>query len=594
MLIERLWLKNFMGYRSADFDFVGRPVIGVAGPNESGKSTLLQAISYGLYGKTRTDREVKLINDNTNNMVVCLAVRLGGEVLEIERGRTRKNEPILNVAGQGGKALEVRAYLAEKLRLDYSDFIALSYFVQGDLHQFMSGNKREYFQRWTKNLDYWIRLESAADNKGKAVRLKIDQLRYKIESLKVSKEKIAEWKYQLHAAKADIASAEKEAADIPEQISNLKADLANEDTLEALRRDIDGLKDDLRFVRGSITSTKTSIARANREAAQAHSGVCPVLDINCKRLMKGNLDRRTALKKEQTRLEKLLETATNKRHAIEATIKARQSDLDRLASTDNRRQTEAYLQAAQQRLNSANKAIREATQRFVHTKILLDRAKAVVKEIKGCKDQIVALESQKSDLLFAQFMCSKSGIPFDILSSELAVVEQRCNWVFERLDYHKRIRFSGYRGLTTFEKICPACGGDSWAKGSCRNCGLERPHKRKDEPTVTILDGAWERSFELESGGAQVLQSFAVRLASSLFVASMLQTPMEMILLDEVFAMLDVHNRQRLMELVIGKLRSEFGLKQQFVVSHHEDIINSVDDLIMVKQERGSSVARWA
>ena len=140
--------------------------------------------------------------------------------------------------------------------------------------------------------------------------------------------------------------------------------------------------------------------------------------------------------------------------------------------------------------------------------------------------------------------------------------------------------------------IC-SCGHSTWAKGKCKHCGQARTKARKEEPTVTILDGLSERPFELESSGAQVLQSFAVRLACSLFLSSMTGVPMQMVMLDEVFAMLDKHNRQSLMSLVTEKLASEFGLKQQFVVTHHDDVISGFDHLLMVKKVGGTSLAEW-
>ena len=77
-------------------------------------------------------------------------------------------------------------------------------------------------------------------------------------------------------------------------------------------------------------------------------------------------------------------------------------------------------------------------------------------------------------------------------------------------------------------------------------------------------------------------------------MASMLGLDLKMVMLDEVFAHLDASNRQKLMSLVIDKLSTEFGLQQQLVVSHHEDIINAVDDIVVVSKEQGCSLAQWS
>ena len=55
----------------------------------------------------------------------------------------------------------------------------------------------------------------------------------------------------------------------------------------------------------------------------------------------------------------------------------------------------------------------------------------------------------------------------------------------------------------------------------------------------------------------------------------------------------DPANRQKLTTLVVDKLAHEFGLEQQLVVSHQEDVMHAVDDLLVVTRERGGSVARW-
>jgi exonuclease SbcC len=110
---------------------------------------------------------------------------------------------------------------------------------------------------------------------------------------------------------------------------------------------------------------------------------------------------------------------------------------------------------------------------------------------------------------------------------------------------------------------------------------------------VTVISGDKRRSFSLESGGAKVIQSFAARLACALFLSAMKGTPMKMVMLDEIAQMLDESNRRRVMDLIVGGLSSEFGLEQILVVSHHQDVVGAIDNLLHVRRERGTSVAEW-
>jgi len=242
----------------------------------------------------------------------------------------------------------------------------------------------------------------------------------------------------------------------------------------------------------------------------------------------------------------------------------------------------------------ARQDLRGVDQRVASAKVWLQQVLAAQTQLEEQKDLVEAAEVECRQWSFVRYMCGKKGVPSLIVSQELQKVEEKCNWILERLGYEKRIRFAGQRKLKEFEKVCPVCGGEKWRKKRCTSCSNPRPHKMRDEPTITVVDGKFERPFALESGGAKVLQSFAVRLACSMFVSNMSGIPLRMVILDETFAMLDSRNRRKLLALVVDKLSTTFGLQQQFVVSHHEDVTSAVSDLLVVSKERGASVARWA
>ena len=57
MIIKSLYCKNFMKFRVLDLrEIPDKGLIGIIGENEAGKSTIGEAISFGLFGKcTRGD-----------------------------------------------------------------------------------------------------------------------------------------------------------------------------------------------------------------------------------------------------------------------------------------------------------------------------------------------------------------------------------------------------------------------------------------------------------------------------------------------------------------------------------------------------------
>ncbi len=58
MRIKRVQLQNFLGTKSADYS-VDKDIVSVYGRNGSGKSTIVSAITYALYGIIMEKSQVK-------------------------------------------------------------------------------------------------------------------------------------------------------------------------------------------------------------------------------------------------------------------------------------------------------------------------------------------------------------------------------------------------------------------------------------------------------------------------------------------------------------------------------------------------------
>lgn len=596
MLIRSVALAGFLGYRDrCSIELDGKQTIGIVGENESGKSTILQAICYGLYGRTRAEREVQLINDDASQLLVELSVELAnGEVLEIERGRTANNEAIISCSGIRGGPSTVGDYIREKLQVAYEDFIGLSYFVQGDIHQFMAGNKREYFQRWTSGLAHWKALEVFAGKKENEYANDIKVIDHKIEAAKTLLMNKREAKADLERAKEQRVKTKRLASVISDQVESLKDGIREIRTSKDLKALYESLRGRIDAMQSEAQRLKYESRRKAEQRRNIGTGVCPVLSTHpgCDLLEKESNDRCAKIDADLTDIKRRIEEIAAEEGKLVEKMKRLRVKIEK--DRQPLSEVKTKLRNAEHELIAANRELRLAQQAEA-------RCEATVENIKAATDNIDRMQQQRKSLgdeerlwRFVRYMCGRGGIPAELLESELEAVEERCNWVLERLDYPKRMRFSGHKKLAGFERECAVCGSSRWGSGLCIECGAKRPRKRKEEPTVTILDGTAERPFALESGGAQVLQSFAVRLACSPFASALSGVqPVKIAMLDEVFAMLDAHNRQKLLSLIIDKLASEFGLQQQLVVSHQADVIDIVDHILVVRKNRGTSVAKW-
>ena len=89
MIPEKLSLTNFMCYREAELDFTGIHLACLAGDNGAGKSALLDAMTWVLWGHSRLGArgDDDLIRLGRDSMRVELTFRLGGETYRVLRRR---------------------------------------------------------------------------------------------------------------------------------------------------------------------------------------------------------------------------------------------------------------------------------------------------------------------------------------------------------------------------------------------------------------------------------------------------------------------------------------------------------------------------
>ena len=89
MIITRLKLKNYRRYRDIDIEFPTGP-IGIVGRNGIGKSTLLEAIGWCMYGgKGRTTQDEIKTTDVDDECFVILEMIINDSTIKIERKITK-------------------------------------------------------------------------------------------------------------------------------------------------------------------------------------------------------------------------------------------------------------------------------------------------------------------------------------------------------------------------------------------------------------------------------------------------------------------------------------------------------------------------
>uniref|UniRef100_B8HRJ5 Nuclease SbcCD subunit C n=1 Tax=Cyanothece sp. (strain PCC 7425 / ATCC 29141) TaxID=395961 RepID=B8HRJ5_CYAP4 len=145
MIPLRLTLKNFLSYREATLDFSGLHVACICGANGAGKSSLLEAIAWAIWGESRAGSEDDLIHLGTKEAQVDFIFTLRQQTYRIIRSRHRgqSNLEFQVAIPEGFRSLTERGLRAtqdlicQHLRLDYETFVNSAYLRQGRADEFM-------------------------------------------------------------------------------------------------------------------------------------------------------------------------------------------------------------------------------------------------------------------------------------------------------------------------------------------------------------------------------------------------------------------------------------------------------------------------
>ena len=156
MIPIRLSLSGFLSYRDpVEVDFTSFDLACIAGRNGAGKSSILDAITWALFGQARQrgeavihtqseSAEVGLVFQYERNLYQVLRTNQRGKtgMLEFHIAQSAESSPLDNLEAVNWKPLtertmrDTQASLERILRLDYDTFVNAAFFLQGKADQF--------------------------------------------------------------------------------------------------------------------------------------------------------------------------------------------------------------------------------------------------------------------------------------------------------------------------------------------------------------------------------------------------------------------------------------------------------------------------
>lgn len=196
MVPHELSLKNFMCYRGQQppLRFGGFRTVCLSGDNGAGKSALLDAITWALWGKARLNDSDVLITQGESEMAVELTFWLNQDLYRVTRRRQRagsdgRRSGISSLdfhvrSGEGWKILgaatvkETQELIKSVLRMNYNTFINASFFVQGRADEFTRKTPSERKQVLAEilGLHDYERVEKRAKERSSEIKGRIQEL----------------------------------------------------------------------------------------------------------------------------------------------------------------------------------------------------------------------------------------------------------------------------------------------------------------------------------------------------------------------------------------------------------------------------------
>lgn len=194
MIPKYLRLQNFLSYRETSLDFQGLQVACVSGSNGSGKSSLLEAIAWAIWGHSRVVAEDDVIHLGALEAQVDFTFEHQQRLYRVVRSRRRNQGGSLEFqvkAAQGFRPLTQRGMRATQqliihtLRLDYETFVNSAYLRQGRADEFMlkRPSERKQILADLLKLEQYDYLAERAKEKGRESKATVAVLTTSLESL---------------------------------------------------------------------------------------------------------------------------------------------------------------------------------------------------------------------------------------------------------------------------------------------------------------------------------------------------------------------------------------------------------------------------
>ena len=574
-----LTLENFRSYDHIEFDLRHKGLSLITGDNGSGKSSILSALIFCLFG-IGTDSVVN--NTVGGNTSVTLTGEKDKNIFAITRYRKHSkhknnlkfflNDRLVDATTN----TDLQKKLEKFLGLDYRAFLNITAF-SSDMMQFCAATDTErkaIFERILQDLDVYGEYHKYAKEEYSTIKAEVDELQHQLD---MTNAKISVTKKVVEQEETRALMIEENRK---EKVEALETELAELETKAKLRRNLKkrmlkyqrviNCLDNWLHVRDEVATqlaevaTKIAMLISDRETL-LNSDVCPT----CKQTI--TEEHRW---EEAARLDKLETELYVEEDFIKVEAERRQKFVDKwneinelideirykLAKYDHIpgevKKIKANIEEEKERINDSNETIQQWK----------DKIRRLSRKAKGCEGRIKILETELLYLEEIITAFSKTGIPNVIISRALSLLQERTNKYLDVLSNGAiGVKLSGF--ATT-------------KKGAVRN-----------KISIEVISATGVTTYESYSGGEKQRLNISMLLALRDVAQMNKNVTLNCLFLDEVLDLsLDSQGAADVLMLMQHKKKD---IDSIFIISPKEEFIKNAsgnfDSIYNVQKERGFS-----
>ena len=451
IIFKTLKWKNFLstGNNWSELDFLKSPTTLVVGQNGAGKSTMLDALSFALFGKAhRNISKPQLVNSiNGKGCLVEVTFNVLGSDFRIVRGikpnvfEIWRGETMLN---QDSHAKEYQKILEQNIiKLNHKSFHQIVVLGSSSFIPFMqlsAQNRRDVIEDLL-DINVFSKMNSLLKEKNSLLKEEIKDNDYTFE---LTKDKIDLQKKYIHEVEAlsndQIEEKETEISNTEETISNLQYE--NSVASEEIERLSDGLEESLKTNHDKKQTLLHYNAEFNQKIKQLvkdskfyeENVTCPT----CSQDINADLrsEKLSTAKTKASEIQKALDDVSNQSAIVEST-------LERLYDTSNEIRTKTAL------ISSNNREIVRLQGQIKTLTDAISKIRSNDGDVAKSKEDLVVLNNKKDELFEKRLYLNESlsynsvilemlkdtGIKTKIIKQYLPIINKLVNQYLQILDF---------------------------------------------------------------------------------------------------------------------------------------------------------------